>query len=203
MEKVDHRVPVEVAVLPEDSVSSQERDLPALAIRIDQPVRIAGVIGIHRRHLERDIGGRVEHGLHLRVGLERLALDDAEAGRHAAHRHVFGRDRLVADELGQRLEITDVAPEIVVMAGVAEALGNFIAGRIVFLRQRVDARLLHQLDARVGLAVHQERAQEDEHAVGRRLHRVIAVRRLTGVAGRQAADICRPCPGPARPDRYR
>jgi hypothetical protein len=89
-------------------------------------------------------------------GWNGLTLDDAEAGGHAAHRHVFGCDRFVIDELRQRFEIAEVALEVVVR-GNSRGVGELHRRRIVFLRERVDARPLRQVHARIGLAVLEER----------------------------------------------
>jgi hypothetical protein len=141
VEEGDHGVEIEIAVLAEHGRAAEKSDLP-LAIRVDQLVRIAAVIINHRRHLEGDVTGSVEQCLHLCVGLEGPTLDDSEAGRHAAHRHVFGRDRFVVDECRQRFEIAEVALEIVVR-GDSGGVGKFHGGRIVLLCERVNPRPLH------------------------------------------------------------
>ena len=58
--------------------------------------------------------------------------------------------------------------------------------RIVGLGQRIDLEVVpHALDARLGLAVDEERAEDRPHAIGRGAHDDVALRHLARVAGRQ------------------
>ncbi|MNZ48884.1 hypothetical protein D3C78_666380 [compost metagenome] len=119
---------------------------------------MADLAGGFRRLVQQVAGGRIR--------LERLALDDAERGEHAAHLHVLRIDVFVVDEARQHVERAAIGGVEHVDRDIRGVREHHRLGRGGFA-EGVDASLLHDLDRPLELLrILEKAAPEHKHAVG-------------------------------------